>query len=415
MAGFRFVATSPFLRSLAIGWFLFLIGIGLMLVSELPMARLLGAGSLGYGIMVSGWAAGSLVGSLVARRVVARRGELPSLIWGAGSAAVALGAIGAAPWLASAAALLAVAGFLNSISAVAEETIVQRSTPDAVRSRVMAAQEAIWIAALGIGLGAGGRGARVFGPAPPTRSPACSAWRARWCWRGCCGAHRHRSPRRRGAGSARHSESAERTWYVRHNMAQRPTGPTRAEPHPGAGRAAGRRLHRHRLTGRNRRRPGSADRRARVERAIAELDYVPDERARDLRRATTRTVGIVVPSLESPLYGEVFRLVHRALQRGGSTVLMFESDDDRDAERAAVEVLVRSHARAVVVAAAGGLAPDAMQLLRRRDIRVVFFGDRPPDPRQACVCVDDHGGSRLLTEHLIALGAPAHRRCCAAR
>jgi MFS family permease len=127
-----------------------------MLVAELPMARLLGAGSLGYGVMVSGWAAGSLAGSLVAKRVVARHGELPSLLWGAGCAAIALGAIGVAPWLASAAALLAVAGFLNAISAVAEETMVQRSTPDAVRSRVMAAQEAIWIAALGIGLGAGG-------------------------------------------------------------------------------------------------------------------------------------------------------------------------------------------------------------------------------------------------------------------
>lgn len=164
LAGFKFVATSPFLRSLAIGWFLFLIGIGLMLVSELPMARLLGAGSLGYGIMVSGWAAGSLVGSLVARRVVARHGELPALVGGAGSAAIALGAIGAAPWLASAAALLAVAGFLNSISAVAEETIVQRSTPDSVRSRVMAAQEAIWIAALGVGLGAGGLVLGLIGP-----------------------------------------------------------------------------------------------------------------------------------------------------------------------------------------------------------------------------------------------------------
>jgi MFS family permease len=163
MAGFRFVAHSPFLRSLAIGWFLFLIGIGLMLVAELPMARLLGAGSLGYGIMVSGWAAGSLVGSLIARRVVARHGELPSLVWGAGLAAVALGAIGAAPWLATAAALLALAGFLNSISAVAEETIVQRSTPDDVRSRVMAAQEAIWIAALGVGLGAGGGVIALFG------------------------------------------------------------------------------------------------------------------------------------------------------------------------------------------------------------------------------------------------------------
>jgi len=156
LAGFRFVGRSPFLRSLACGWSLFILGIGLMLVAELPMARLLGAGSLGYGVVVSGWAAGSLFGSLVAKRVVARHGELRSLIWGAGCAAVALGAIGFAPWLASAAALLAVAGFLNAISAVAEETMVQRSTPDAVRSRVMAAQEAIWIAALGLGLGAGG-------------------------------------------------------------------------------------------------------------------------------------------------------------------------------------------------------------------------------------------------------------------
>jgi LacI family transcriptional regulator len=153
--------------------------------------------------------------------------------------------------------------------------------------------------------------------------------------------------------------------------------------------------------------PVSADRRARVEQAIAELEYVPDERARDLRRATTRTVGVLLPSLASPLHGEIFRRVHRALQRKGSTVLVFESDGDRVAERAAVDVLVRSHARAVVVAAATGLAPDAMQLLRRRDIRVVFFGDRPPDVRQACVCVDDHGGSRLLTDHLTGLG---HRR-----
>ena len=41
---------------------------------------------------------------------------------------------------------------------------MQRSTPDSVRSRVMAAQEAIWIAALGIGLGAGGLVLDVVGP-----------------------------------------------------------------------------------------------------------------------------------------------------------------------------------------------------------------------------------------------------------
>ena len=80
-------------------------------------------------------------------------------------------------------------------------------------------------------------------------------------------------------------------------MAQRPKGPTRANPTleqvarlAGVSIATASRV----VTGAV---PVSADRRGRVERAIAELDYVPDERARDLRRATTRTVGIVVPSL----------------------------------------------------------------------------------------------------------------------
>jgi DNA-binding LacI/PurR family transcriptional regulator len=150
--------------------------------------------------------------------------------------------------------------------------------------------------------------------------------------------------------------------------------------------------------------PVSPDRRARVEQAVALLGYVPDERARDLRRNAQKAVGLIIPSLASPLYGAVFRILHRQLQDDGFTLLAFESDADRESERAAVEVLVRSHARAVIVAAATGLAPEIMQLLRRRDIRVIFFDDRPPEPGATCVCVDDRAGARLLTEHLVGLG-----------
>ena len=150
--------------------------------------------------------------------------------------------------------------------------------------------------------------------------------------------------------------------------------------------------------------PVSPDRRARVEQAVALLGYVPDERARDLRRNAQKAVGLIIPTLGSPLYASVFRLLHRRLQDDGFTLLAFESEADRDSERAAVEVLVRSHARAVIVAAATGLAPDVMQLLRRRDIRVVFFDDRPPEPGAICVCIDDRAGARLLTEHLVGLG-----------
>jgi LacI family transcriptional regulator len=154
--------------------------------------------------------------------------------------------------------------------------------------------------------------------------------------------------------------------------------------------------------------PVSPDRRARVEEAIAELGYVPDERARDLRRATTtRTVGIMLPSLADPLAAEVFQRLHRALRREGATVMLHESHDSRDGERLAVDALLRAHARAAIVSAPHGLGVDSTHLLRRRDVRVVYFGDRPADVSQMSVGVDDHGGSRRLTEHLLKLG---HRR-----
>src|SRR5262249_62390911 len=46
-------------------------------------------------------------------------------------------------------------------------------------------------------------------------------------------------------------------------------------------------------------------------------------------------------------------------------------------------------------------------LARRRDVRVVYIGDRPADVSQMSVGVDDHAGARALTEHLLRLG---HRR-----
>ena len=90
----------------------------------------------------------------------------------------------------------------------------------------------------------------------------------------------------------------------------------------------------------------------------------------------------------------MFQRLHRALRREGSTVLLYESHDEPRRRAAAVDALLRAHARALVVSASRGLGADAIQLLRRRDIRVVFFGDRPADVSQMSVGVDDHGGSR---------------------
>ncbi len=153
--------------------------------------------------------------------------------------------------------------------------------------------------------------------------------------------------------------------------------------------------------------PVSAARRERVERAIAELGYVPDERARDLRRGAQRAVGFLVPNLAGPLYADVYRRVHRIIRRQGLTLIAFETDDEPLAEVQAVEVLLRSGARALVAASAGGLGAATLERLARRDVRVIHFDDRPSSGDLSSVTLADRDDIRDLTRHLLDHG---HRR-----
>ena len=58
------------LRWITAAWVLILAGVGALLVSEFPLAELFGAGSLGYGLLISSWGAGTLIGSVFAARAV---------------------------------------------------------------------------------------------------------------------------------------------------------------------------------------------------------------------------------------------------------------------------------------------------------------------------------------------------------
>jgi DNA-binding LacI/PurR family transcriptional regulator len=54
-----------------------------------------------------------------------------------------------------------------------------------------------------------------------------------------------------------------------------------------------------------------------VERAIAELGYVPGRARPRPARGAQRASGFLVPNLAGPLYADVYRRVHRILRRQG--------------------------------------------------------------------------------------------------
>ena len=162
-AGFGFVWADRVLRMLVAAWFVCLLGVGTLLVAEYPLAEVFGMGSFGYGLLIGTWGAGTLVGTLAAERLVPRSAYW-ALVAGMAVMAVMLGSVAIAPWFVLICATQLVGGFADSHVNVAEQTVTQERTPDILRSRVFAANEAIMLAALGLSMAAGGPLTDAFGP-----------------------------------------------------------------------------------------------------------------------------------------------------------------------------------------------------------------------------------------------------------
>jgi MFS family permease len=140
--GFRFLLGDRILRTVSYAWVAVVAGGAVCMVADVPLATLFGAGSWGYGLMIAGWGAGSILGSLAGRWVNERREPLV-LIAGATACALGTAAVAVSPVFWPVVAAILVAGVGDASMMVAGQSIIQRRTPDALRGRVMAAQDAM--------------------------------------------------------------------------------------------------------------------------------------------------------------------------------------------------------------------------------------------------------------------------------
>ena len=163
LAGFVFIARDRVLRTLVVAWSVFVLGIGMVMVADVPLAEMFGAGSTGYGLMIGAWGAGSVIGSLAGRRLTERI-ELRALVVGTIAIGLTTAGVALSPWFAPVLALTLLAGVADALIMVADRNIQQRRTPDVVRSRVVSASEAFITIALATGFLLGGPALELLGP-----------------------------------------------------------------------------------------------------------------------------------------------------------------------------------------------------------------------------------------------------------
>ena len=142
---------------------------------------------------------------------------------------------------------------------------------------------------------------------------------------------------------------------------------------------------------------------ARVEAAIDELGYRPNALARSMRRGRTHTVGIVLPDISNPFFGDLARSLEDHMYEAGYSAIICNSDGDGAKESAYLEVLLSKKVDGLLLVAARQPSEHLRHLIEAGPPTVVV--DRELDDLPVSqVLVDNHRGGYLAGRHLLELG-----------
>jgi LacI family transcriptional regulator len=151
----------------------------------------------------------------------------------------------------------------------------------------------------------------------------------------------------------------------------------------------------------------SPETRQRVERAIAELGYVPSRLARGLIRQKTGTLALIVPDVANPFFTLIVRGAEDVARRAGYRMILADTRADLTIERDVIEEMLAHRVDGIVIAPVSDRSKGHLQRLARYGVEFVLIDRTVSGIESDVVTGDNVGGARRLVEHLISLG---HRR-----
>ncbi len=152
--------------------------------------------------------------------------------------------------------------------------------------------------------------------------------------------------------------------------------------------------------------------RAKVERAAAELHYVPNALARSMRGRPTRMIGFLVYDIVNPFFANLAAGVEDAAQAQGFTVVICSSQpwQDKGREQSYLQMLLQSQIDGIVLQHVFSAPEYYYDLLQRQRIPVARVVNAQQGYPFDLVRCDTQTASCELIQHLIRLG---HRRIAA--
>ena len=148
-----------------------------------------------------------------------------------------------------------------------------------------------------------------------------------------------------------------------------------------------------------------SDVRERVQKAIRDLNYVPNRTAQLLKAQHSRMLLHVVADITYPLYISLYRSIRTLAAEHGYYVMLLDAHHDSDRVRRALLDLPLEMVDGIIISART-VGKNIMQLLKESGLPVVFTNDCEQNIFDACY-PNPSQGVALAVQHLLHLG---HKR-----
>lgn len=89
--------------------------------------------------------------------------------------------------------------------------------------------------------------------------------------------------------------------------------------------------------------------RKRVQKIMKELNYTPSAIARSLSRSKTNTIGVIIPDINNPFFGEIIKGITQIADEHNLNIILCDSDDDKDKELKAINVLKQQRIQGLLI------------------------------------------------------------------
>ena len=149
--------------------------------------------------------------------------------------------------------------------------------------------------------------------------------------------------------------------------------------------------------------PVSKKTRARVEAAIKELSYVPNQLAASLRSKRTSTLALVVTDITNPFFTTLARGAEDVASEAEYSVIFCNTDESQDKERKYLQLLFQQQVAGILLVPARS-DPYPIEFIQQQNTPLVVVDRRVPGVEADVVRCDSKEGAYRLVSFLLELG-----------